>query len=237
MIGAWCRRPSAAEISTAPKLGVQRLHLMVNDHSADRGPTPFRLDDRAREYAARIVDAGIELHITSWIMPHVEFLTAGCAELVQLAIDSGAHSIEWDAEEPWTRAVGGMRHADAAALMQLYGSREGVTGIGYADRDALQPLTLRAAYVTPQAYVTRTSGLRLDGIPRILARWEAMSGSATVIPALAAYRQDRGGPVDAWQAAGKPETVVLWALRHLDSPTARRMVGDLSAAMLSARGD
>ena len=231
MIGAWCMRPTAGQIALARRLGIGRLHLMVNDHSADRKPTAFRIDTKAREYARMITDAGIELHITSWLMPHVEFLTRACAELVQLSLDTGACSIEWDAEEPWTKAVGGLPHDQAAAMMQLYGSREGVTGIGYADRDALLPLTRRACYVTPQAYVTRTSGLQISGVRRVIDRWEAMAGTAEVIPALAAYRQPARGLVDAWAAAGRPGTVILWALRHLDSSVGRRLVDDLRAAM------
>lgn len=231
MIGAWCARPTKAQITRAKQLGIERVHLMVNDHSADTRPTDFRCDDRARDYAAMITDAGLELHITSWIMPHVLFLTQACAQLTQLALDTGAHSIEWDAERPWTHATAGLPHADAAAMIQLYGCREGVSGIGYGDRGALQPLVARADYVTPQAYVTTTSGLTLPGVPQVLAHWESMACSAVVIPALAAYRQPRNGLVSAWKAAGRPSTVMLWALRHMGASSIAAQVRDLAEAM------
>ncbi len=224
-------RPTAGQVALAKRLGISRLHLMVNDHSTDRKPTAFRMDTKAREYARMITDAGIELHVTSWLMPHVEFLTRACSEMVQLSLDTGASSIEWDAEEPWTRAVGGLPHDKAAEMMQLYGSREGVSGIGYADRDKLGPLIARADYVTPQAYTTRTSDLQPAGIPAVVRRWEGMAGKATVIPALAAYGQPPGGIAIAWRSAGKPATVILWALRHLGSISAQKRVLELRRAM------
>lgn len=235
MIGAWCMRPTKKQLDVAKKCGIGRLHLMVNDHSADRKPTAFRIDTKAREYARMITDAGIELHITSWIMPHVEFLTRACAELVQLSLDTGAHSIEWDAEAPWTHASGGMPWDQAAAMMQLYGSREGVSGIGYTKRAALAPLVARADYVTPQAYVTRTSGMQLAGIPSVLERWKGMVTKATIIPALAAYSQPPDGIVNSWKHAGKPDTVMLWALRHLNSSYDYSAIADLRNAMEATR--
>lgn len=233
MIGAWCSRPTTKQIELAKKLGIGRLHLMVNDHSADTGPTKFRCDAKARDYAAMITDAGIELHLTSWIMPHLEFLTAACDQLAQLVGDTGAHSIEWDAEKPWTHAVGGLPHADAATMIQLYGCREGVSGIGFGAAHALFPLVARAEYVTPQAYVTTTSGLSLAGVPKVLAHWKNLAGDRVIIPAIAAYRQRPGGMLDAWNAAGRPPTIMLWALRHLQSTSIQRELRKLTEDMPS----
>lgn len=232
-IGAWCSKPSATKVAVAKRLGITELHLMVHDDAADRRANAFVMDASVRESCRMIVDAGIDLHVTAWAQPHADYLRRACDELVQLTL-LGAHSVCWDAEEPWTQAVGGLEPEAAAELIDLAGATEGVSGIGYASRE-LDPLLARADYVAPQAYVTAApGGLEISGIPGVLKRWRERAPAAAMVPALAAYGQAPGGLVAAWRAAGSPPRVLLWSLRHIvDRPG---QVGQLREAMVRTFG-
>lgn len=209
---------------------------MVHDDAADRRANAFVMDAKIHEYCERIRDAGIELHLTAWAQPYTEYLTRACDELVKLVGDYGACSVCWDAEEPWTQAIGGLEPAKAAEIINLYGAREGVTCIGYASHE-VDPLVARAAYVAPQAYVTKAEGgLAYDDpnstndIPGVLGRWRKRAPGVELVPALAAWGQVRGGIVQAWRAAGKPKRVLLWSMRHIaNRPTeVQRLVDAMS---------
>lgn len=222
-VGAWCSRPRASWLTAAAKLGITDLSLMVHDDSTDRREGPFEMDAGIRGYCQAIVDAGFNLHLTAWIQPYVEWLAKGCDELVKLVGDFGARSVCWDAEEPWTQAKGGLKPEQAAGLINLYGIREGVSGIGYAPK-ALDPLMARADYLAPQAYVTRKEGgLTHAGIPKVIRGWEKraaaerepLAAAPEMIPAFAAYDQGVGHTVQSWLAADRPRHVLLWSLRHI----------------------
>ncbi len=214
VIAAWCSRPSVRDLTVAKQTGITELHLMIHDDSTDRRPSKFEIDKYADEYCRRIIDAGFALHLTAWAQPHRDYLLAACEWLTEASVRHGVRSICWDAEEPWTQAIGGMDPVAAAALIDLAGAVEGVTGIGYAPR-SIDPLLARADYVAPQVYVTaRERSLRAESVPTVLERWAARS-CATVIPALAAYAQHPGGMVAAWHAAKQPRSVILWSLRHV----------------------
>lgn len=224
-IGAWCSRPRSSWLTAAKKVGITDLHLMVHDDSTDRTEGAFEMDAGIRGYCQAIVDAGFSLHLTAWIQPYTSWLAKGCDELVKLCGDFGARSICWDAEEPWTQAKGGLKPEVAAGLINLYGVREGVSGIGYAPK-SLDPLMARADYLAPQAYVTRAEGgLTHAGIPKVIAGWEKRASvgrqdhvaPAETMPALAAYDQGVGDSVQAWLAAGRPRHTLLWSLRHIAS--------------------
>jgi hypothetical protein len=213
-IVAWCSRPTAAQIRVARDVGCTGLALMLHDDSEDRTAGVWETDAKVHDYCARIRDAGLELHLTAWVQPHVEWLERACDVLVEMVGEHRATSVCWDAEEPWTRARGGLPLDKAASLIQLYGIREGVSGIGYAPR-GLDPLMARAAYVVPQCYATTRSGsLSLEGIPRVIEGWQRRAPHAVVQPALACYSQN-GTLLDDWTAAGKPHDVWLWSLRHI----------------------
>lgn len=214
-VTVWCARPTSAQIEWARTQGVTALNLMVHDASAYRGEVRFTPDSSAAESCRRIVDAGLELELTAWAMPHRSYLASACDWLVQAALDHGARVIWWDAEEPWTRATGGLDPEVAADLINLAGAREGVTGIGYAPK-SLDPLLARADVVAPQAYsTTREGSLSHARIPGVLAGWARRAPHATVIPALAGYAQPPRGLGAAWEAAGRPGRIQIWALRHL----------------------
>jgi hypothetical protein len=215
-IGAWCSRPSSERVAAAKRMGIDELHLMVHDDSTDRRAGPFEMDRDVRDSCKRIVDAGLELHLTAWAQPYIEYLCKACTNLLELVNDFRAKSVCWDAEEPWTRAIGGMSPEAAAGVINLYGTTMGVSGIGYASHE-LDPLIARADYVAPQVYVTASpGGLALDSIPSVLARWVKRAPKAQIVPALAGYDQRPGDMVDAWRAAGEPRRVLLWSMRHLE---------------------
>ncbi len=216
-IGAWCYRPDADRIALARKLGLDSLHLMVHDDAADRRDNAWAMDRDVRTSCQRIIDAGLELHLTAWAQPYASYLAKGCDELVALVGDFGARSVCWDAEEPWTLAVGGLPPDKAAACINLYGARMGVTGIGYMSHE-LDPLLAKADYVCPQAYVTGATkgGLEVDGVDEVIARWAKRAPHAEIVPAFAAYAQLPADLGRCWRAAGSPRQCFLWSMKHIE---------------------
>lgn len=213
-ITLWCSRPTAAQIEWAVSEGVTALNLMIDDDSKDRQGS-FEVDAGTDERCKMIRDAGLELELTAWAQPHREYLARACDWLVKASVDHGPRVIWWDAEEPWTQARGGLDPAAAADLIDLAGAREGVSGIGYAPR-SLDPLLARADLVAPQAYATTREGsLSHARIPGVLAGWARRAPHAEVVPALAGYSQGPDGLGQAWRAAGRPDRIQIWALRHL----------------------
>lgn len=220
-VGAWCFNPTKADVDFALALGIRRLDFMVNDLSKERGPTKFRMAVPTwAEYAA---GKGIEVHLTSWIMPHVEFAIAAGDELQHIAGVVGARGVVLDAEEPWTLATGDVDREGAAAAFEeaMMGCRFGVTGIGYASVVKLGPLLARADYGVPQAYVTGTSGLRAVG--PVLEHWKKAFGRP-VVPGLAAYRTTAAQMRTDLAAVGEASTVLYWALRHIKGSKAAQSV-------------
>lgn len=221
IIGAWCMRPSRNDVDFAASIGLRRLDVMVNDLSKQRKPTRFKFDRLSKDLVEYAAGRGIEVHVTSWIMPHVAFAREAGDELQHLCGMTGAHGIVLDAEEPWTLAHAARREEAAAAFFDAtMGCRVGVTGIGFADHAKLGPLMSRADYGIPQAYVTKTSGLSLAGIPRVLQHWQQFK--RPIVPALAGYRTDRDGMQASWHAVQPAQTVLYWALRHLQDSESRQ---------------
>lgn len=231
MIGVWAESGSLAhperDVAFARELGCGALYIMVNDHSKRRGPTAYttRAPARIVRLAEHARAAGLEAHLTSWVMPHAGYL-AGLGRLRQLAEDAGAASVLLDAEEPWTRARGGLPYSDAAVEVarQLDGIRWGVTGIGYASWDALGVLVTLARYAVPQAYATATSGVTPERAAAMVNRWRQLWPHVPLIAGLAAYRQigiaghtaesAMRTAYDGVREAGCAD-VIYWSLRHL----------------------
>lgn len=217
---AWTSRPTAERIKVACEVGVTGLHLMVHDDAADRTENAWAMDRDVRESCKMITDAGLDLHLTAWAQPYTEYLSRACDDLVALAGEFGARSVCWDAEEPWTKGKG-LPLQMAADAINLYGMTEGVTAIGYASR-RVDPLVKRAAYVAPQCYVTEApGGLDYADIDDVLYLWRRRTVPPVgklppdVVPAFAAYGQQSGGLVRAYMAAGKPDRVILWSMKHI----------------------
>ena len=225
-ITLWCSRPSATQIAWAAAEGVTALNLMVNDASSLRAPSKFEITPGTEDAAKRIVGAGLALEFTAWAMPHKPYLSEACDWLTQATVDHGARAVWWDAEEPWTQAKGGLEPQAAADLIDLAGAREGVTGIGYAPT-SLDPLLARADLVAPQAYATtRPGSLSAARIPAVLSGWAKRAPHAEVVPALAGYSQPPNGLGLAWAAAGRPDRIQIWALRHMVGRTLLRQIKD-----------
>lgn len=213
-VGAWCVNPSVADINFAQSLGIKRLDMMVNDLSACRLPIRFQMQRPANVKHA--IDCGMEVHFTSWIMPHVDFCKRAGDELQQLCLDTGAHGVVLDAEEPWTLAHVPQREEAAVAFAAgMMGCRFGVTGIGYASERKLDPLLDVADYGIPQAYATRTSGLPVHKVDDVLAHWRAKFDHIPIVPALPAYRTNAQDMGESLRLVMPADTVIYWALRHI----------------------
>ncbi len=244
-VGAWVGAAALLhperDVAFAKSIGLNRLDVVCNDHSKDRSSTRFRLYNTAkiRTFCDVARDAGIEVHLMSWVMPHASFVERAAEEMGKLVYETGAKSVMWDAEEPWTQAKGGLsRELAAEVLAAEFNARSvpmGVTGIGYASKAKLGPLAKVCDYVVPQAYVTGRGSLKPESAPgKFAGRWSQAFGRKVLV-GLAAYRQ-RGieghTATSAIQTAAKAaakvtDTVVYWYLPTIraSSTVARAIAG------------
>lgn len=237
VVGAWVGASTLAnpgrDIDFALKHNINRFDIIVNDHSAKRDPIPFdvRSESKIAMLAKMASDAGIQVHLMSWIMPHSMYIEGAARELIPLAHGIGAESVQWDAEEPWTQARQRMSYTRAAELIKeaFRGSKfkMGVNGIGYAPVDKLGPLAEVCDYAVPQAYSTKSSGLDPSKAPgQFYRRWHSKF-QRPIVMGLAAYRQ-KGIPgytvrqailaaAEATRKIGEVEGIIYWSLRHIRS--------------------
>ncbi len=237
VVGAWCGSSSLAlperDVDFSVRCGINRLDVIVNDHSRFRKATNFTLRDRKKiEKLCELArNAGIEVHLMSWIMPHRKYLEQAAMALVPLCADVGAGSLQWDAEEPWMKAYKPMDYNDAGRLVgDLFKDLPcpmGVNGIGYASKQKLRPLTNLSTYVVPQCYSTRSTAEKWKltpekTVPKLYGRWLRMFPNAKFVIGLAAYRQSGipgHTPTSAMEMAlnrvreiGSVDTVLYWSL-------------------------
>ena len=242
VVGAWAGSAMRADpkqwVGFAKAIRLNRIDLMINDHSADRTCKPFTSASLAT--IARVADlcrgAGIELHLTSWILPCEQFITRAADLLVPLLRDHGVASLVWDAEEPWTLHKGGMTAADAGALVgQLFPQQQlGLTGITYLSGAKLRPLADRAQFLIPQAYATTASSFTPAEIVYLArTKWHKQLGKEPTIMGLAGYRQgpQPAKPMQAAVAAVAEcdiDTVCYWSLYNIrQNPAIARFVATL----------
>lgn len=205
-VGAWAGRADitnekaiARTVRAAKFLGLRRLDIICNDHAGARDPIPFDTyspGDIVR--AARAAQAaGLDVHLMSWIMPHASYLEAAVTRMRELVIMTGAESVQWDAEEPWTQAREPMDYRAAARLVgdSLAGIPMGVNGIGYTPAEKFGPLAEVCDYLVPQCYATATSKLSpVDVVPKLVARYRRLFGAGKrIVVGLAAFRQPPAG--------------------------------------------
>jgi hypothetical protein len=156
---------------------------------------------------------------------------------------TGARSLVWDAEEPWTLAKKRMRYSEAGALVgELFADCEfemGATGIRYAPTAKLAPLVAVCDYMVPQCYSTRTSKADPSTVvSRGLVTWRKKFGDGPrFVPGLAAYRQSgidghsiRSAMQAAIDNAGEhSDTAIWWGLNSLrKSPGTAAVVASLA---------
>lgn len=235
-VGAWTGRASLAnptrDVDFCVANRLNRLDVIVNDHSAERSPRRFdtHRPDRVLRLCELARAAGLEVHFMSWIMPHEDYLRGAAEQLIPLAKEAGVTSIQWDAEEPWMRAKRAMPYEAASELVrELFGDcgiEQGANAIGYTSVGKFGPLAKVVDYIVPQAYATARSGLDPATVAaKFYRRYEAKFGPKRIVMGLAAYRQE-GIPghtvASAMQAAVAGaktlegvDTVIYWSLGHI----------------------
>ncbi len=246
---AWCGLSSLAnparDVAFAKSIGLTGLDIIVNDHSAAREPRRFdaRPTQQIVTLATMARDAGLDVHLMSWIMPHKRYLKEAADVLPELMAKTGARSLVWDAEEPWTLARKRLRYSEAGALVgELFAVREfemGATGIRYAPTAKLAPLVAVCDYMVPQCYSTRTSKADPSTVvSRGLVTWRKKFGDGPrFVPGLAAYRQSgidghsiRSAMQAAIDNAGEhADDCIFWGLNSLrKSPKTAAVVASLA---------
>lgn len=246
---AWCGLSSLAnparDVAFAKSIGLTGIDIIVNDHSAAREPRRFdiRPTQQIVTLATMARDAGLDVHLMSWIMPHRRYIKEAADVLPELMAKTGARSLVWDAEEPWTLARKRLRYSEAGALVgELFAVREfemGATGIRYAPTAKLAPLVAVCDYMVPQCYSTRTSKADPSTVvSKGLVTWRKKFGDGPrFVPGLAAYRQsgiDGHSIRSAMQAAidnaeEHSDTCIFWGLNSLrKSPKTAAVVASLA---------
>ncbi len=186
-------------LAMATKVGLSRLDVIINDHSVARAPRPYDTYSPSRIVALckAASDAGLDVHITTWVMPHRAYIERMGLELHEIVARTKIASVTLDTEEPWTLARSPMGWLEAAELVKasMGEIRWGVTAIGFASATKLGPLVKRAAYGLPQCYATNNpeTARPEDVAPRYVKRWREAFGIEEIVVGLAAYNQ-RGIP-------------------------------------------
>ena len=235
-VGAWCglaaiRNPER-DIAFAAAHNINRLDVIVNDHSTARDPRDFDTYDRDAivRFCHKAQAAGIQTHLMSWIMPHAGYIEQAAEQLTSLATLAGAASIQWDAEEPWTQGRKRLKYSEAARRIadafKGLPCPMGVNGIGYTPTKKFGPIAEVCDYLVPQCYSTHSSGQKPEEVvPRFHRRYRKLFGDKRIVMGLAAYRQKNipGHTVDSAmrtalagaQAIEGIDTVIYWSLRHI----------------------
>jgi len=240
-IGAWAGAVSMAspatvrrDVALARKVGLTRLDVIINDHSKSRKARDYDTYSRTKIVGLlkAAADAGLETHVTTWVMPHEAYLRRMGLELHEIADAAPVTSFILDAEEPYTLAVSPLPWAKAAEIVgEVMGQRRwGVTGIGYASKTKLGPLVKRAAFRLPQCYATRDTVLRPAQVAPVLCeRWRDLFGDGELVVGLASYNQTGivGHTIEssiraAFQGAQqqKPAAVTYWSLSAIRNSSA-----------------
>ena len=239
-IGAWFGNWAIANpkdaVALARDVGFDRADIICNDHAAWRKPAEFTIRDphKIARLASYAHTHGFEVHLMSWVMTHREYIVGAAQMLLGLAKDCGAASIQFDAEEPWTKAKKHMGYPEAAKLIaELFADRPcdlGVSGIKWTPDDAFRPIASVCDYYLPQAYATQTTsdkwGVKPETVvPSVVKRYRTEFGlDKRLVVGLACYRQSgiKGHSIESalrtcYESALNvgAEAIVYWQLRHL----------------------
>lgn len=250
-VGAWagtscystldaCRRT----IKLAKQIGLSRLDVIVNDDAGHQAEKSYDLFDKSSSLAMMAKDAGFQVHLLSWLMPHTRYIEGAAAALVPFVRATEVDSICFDTEEPWTKATGNFdyEHAGELVAQRFAGIPWGVTGIGYASGEKLGPLVTRANYGLPQCYATSGSGLSpATAVPKLVGHWRKLWPSTPLVVGLAAYKQ-KGIPgfteeaavraaFGSVQADPRITDAVYWSFGFIrNNATIQRVLTELIAA-------
>jgi hypothetical protein len=220
--------------------GVHVANLMINDFSDKRAACPFETFDTGLilAMASACLDAGIEVQLTTWVMPHDSWLDGALAVLPGLLVDTGATMLWLDAEEPWTQATGCFDYQAAASRLAHAFHRLALSGIGAA-LEELTELAKVCDVFSPQAYATSDSQSTPAGVvPYSIECWRSRFGEPLDgwIIGLAAYDQGSPAsttmqpPIDDVTAAGC-EAVCYWTINTIaERGDVRAFVAGLSPA-------
>jgi len=233
-IGMWTGRASLAnpvrDVQLCLENNIRRLDVIVNDHSGARSARSFSTfqESKIRRLVELAHGNNIDVHFMSWVMPHQKYLEQAAEQLVPLCNDLGISSLQWDAEEPWTRAEKPMDYGKAAKFIadqfKDLKCEMGVNGIVYTPAKKFGPLYEMCDYVVPQCYSTSTSGMKpTTVVPTGVRRWnKVFGGDKKMAIGLAAYKQSdiEGHTIEsAMQAAFAGaeaiegvDTVIYWSL-------------------------
>ncbi len=192
-------------------LGIADASLMINRVDARQFGFSSVSEAAIRRFASLLSGSGTKLTLTSWLRPQKQFIDDLVRALPPLARDVGAHAIEVDVEETWTRGrVRGFANHTEAAEYFFRTLRAAATGMEIAvtcQVDVMPTTKMRAIVagadvVIPQAYSAYRprSSHRVGGVygPRGIQdralqkmRAAAQASGKSVIMGLAAYSRHR----------------------------------------------
>lgn len=241
-IGVWCGRVSLEnperDVAFCSSHGIERIDIIVNDHSKWRKSQPFSLFKNGRGKILKLAKEarrnGIEVHLMSWLMPHRSYIAGAADILIPLCEETEAKSLQWDAEEPWMLAKKRMTYDDAASLIADkfvdLPCIMAANAIGHAPKSKFGPLAGLCSYVVPQCYSTRTQPIAPEKVvSKIVRRWKSHRGldlpQMPMTPGLAAYRQlgIPGHTIETAMVAAFADAintsdtgeVIYWSLDHI----------------------
>jgi hypothetical protein len=183
----------AAAVAGLHAARVAIANLMVNDYASGREAQRFTTFDvgKINAMARACRDGGIEVHLTSWIMPHDVYMDGALQQLPPLLASTGATLLVWDAESPWVKATGSFSYTRATEKAASIFPRLGLTGIGSAPVELCALANVCKVFV-PQCYATSDSQATPGGVvPYSLGEWSERYGEPEEAWAvgLAAYDQ------------------------------------------------
>ncbi len=219
-VGAWSYsamlsgKGLAAGVKAVRGLKLTDLYMTVNDNTGRRidGAWKQRRDFHLFRPSAEIVkairayrDAGVRVHVMTWIMPQVSF-TQEMSVLADLCSEGGATSLLLDAEEPWTSSGfrGDWNEAASRVFAALSGMSVpiGATVIPLHSVKKAGPIVRGSTYVLPQGYSTNRYGPEPGQSPhpryypgpmQTLAVEKVKAYGLPIVMGLAAWNQDGAG--------------------------------------------
>ena len=228
-VAAWvpssCFSDPTKTVKSLQAARVRVANLMINNASEARGSTPFTTFsiDSINRMAAACGDAGIEVHLTFWAMPHEEYVDGALAVIPGLMRSTGATMLWLDAEGPWCDATGDFDYELAAERMIGLFPRLALSGIGAALSE-LCVLAKICCVWSPQAYATEESDASPpDVVEYSLGRWREKYGEPEEgwSVGLAGYKQSDDAvttmqpPIDDVMAA-RIRRVCYWTINSID---------------------